>query len=138
LFTSKTGKIIKAILKSRGFFNDVFDLAKVLKPIKEAITSLEAKTTNLADCYLGYVKLAAAIKTIPIDQHLMFRRACIKIFNERFKVFDYDEYLLTYYLHPQYRGLYSIFFKTNLLFILKTHFNIYRYWGQAVTICSDS
>lgn len=108
MFTSKSGISVKNILKSRGFFNDVFDLSQVLKPIKEAIISLEAKTTNLADCYLGYVKLAAAIKTISQDQHLMFRRACITIFNDRFKVFDYDEYLLAYYLHPRYRGLYAL------------------------------
>ncbi|CAG8635523.1 7303_t:CDS:2, partial [Cetraspora pellucida] len=79
-------------------------LSKVLKPIKDMITCLESKTANLADCYLGYLKLAIAIKNIFQDHHLMFYRKCVSIFNERFNTFDYDEYLLAYYLHPQYRG----------------------------------
>jgi hypothetical protein len=79
-------------------------LAQVLKPIKETITMLEADTTTLADCYLGYIKIAAVIKTMPKDQHTMFYRTCVSIFNDRFKMYDYDEYLLTYYLHPKYRG----------------------------------
>ncbi|CAG8717340.1 16993_t:CDS:2, partial [Cetraspora pellucida] len=80
------------------------DLSKVLKPIKETIICLESKTSNLADCYLGYLRLAIAIKNIFQDHHLMFYRKCVSIFNERFHMFDYDEYLLAYYLHPQYHG----------------------------------
>ncbi|RIB00228.1 hypothetical protein C2G38_2150938 [Gigaspora rosea] len=65
---------------------------------------LESKMANLADCYLGYIKLAIAIKNIFKDHHLMFYQKCVSIFNERFHAFDYDEYLLAYYLHPKYRG----------------------------------
>ncbi|RIB03695.1 hypothetical protein C2G38_2149396 [Gigaspora rosea] len=65
---------------------------------------LESKMANLADCYLGYIKLAIAIKNIFQDHHLMFYRKCVSIFNERFHALDYDEYLLAYYLHPKYRG----------------------------------
>ncbi|RIB20840.1 hypothetical protein C2G38_2178257 [Gigaspora rosea] len=105
LFNNKTRKIVKTYLKSRGFFDNVLDLSKVLKPIKDTITCLESKTATLADCYLGYIKLAVAIKNIFQDHHLMFYRTCISIFNERFQMFDYDEYLLAYYLHPKYRGI---------------------------------
>jgi len=33
-----------------------------------------------------------------------FRQHAIKIFNERFKLYDFDEYLLAYYIHPGYKG----------------------------------
>ena len=108
LFNNKTGKIVKTYLKSRGFFDNVLDLSNVLKPINDTIRCLESKTANLAECYLGYIKLAVAIKNIFQDHHLMFYRTCISIFNERFRIFDYDEYLLAYYLHPKYRGLFLI------------------------------
>ncbi|CAG8535542.1 9155_t:CDS:2 [Dentiscutata heterogama] len=104
LFNNKTGKIIKTYLKTRGFFDNVLDVSTVLKPIKDTITCLESKTANLADCYLGYLKLAIAIKNILQNHHLMFYQKYVSIFNERFYMFDYNEYLLAYYLHPQYRG----------------------------------
>ncbi|CAG8583074.1 15950_t:CDS:2 [Cetraspora pellucida] len=103
LFNNKTEKIVKTYLKSRGFFDNVLDLSNVLKLINDTIRCLESKTANLAECYLGYIKLAVAIKNIFQDHHLMFYHTCISIFNERFRIFDYDEYLLAYYLHPKYR-----------------------------------
>ncbi|CAG8772647.1 20033_t:CDS:2 [Cetraspora pellucida] len=104
LFNNKTGKIVKTYIKSCGFFDNILDISNVLKPISNTIVCLESKTANLANCYLGYIKLAIAIKNIFQDQNLMFYRKCTSIFNERFRTFDYDEYLLAYYLHPEYRA----------------------------------
>ncbi|CAG8810444.1 15413_t:CDS:2, partial [Gigaspora rosea] len=39
---------------------------KILYPIRIAIMNLEAQTTNLADCFLQFVQLAAAIKKFQI------------------------------------------------------------------------
>ncbi|RIB24992.1 hypothetical protein C2G38_2167033 [Gigaspora rosea] len=104
LFNNKTGKIVKTYIKSSGFFDNILDISNILKPISDTIMCLESKMANLADCYLGYIKLAIAIKNIFQDHHLMFYQKCVSIFNERFHAFDYDEYLLAYYLHPKYRG----------------------------------
>ena len=71
-----------------------------MKPIKDAILSLESSKAMLADCYLSLACLGQSINKI----HVMFRQYTIKIFNERFKMYDYDEYLLAYYIHPGYKG----------------------------------
>ncbi len=74
----------------------------VFKPIKETINVLESKTANLADCFIGLVKLAATIKRLSNDN--FFKPFAITCFNRRYQQFDCEPYLLTYYLHPQYRG----------------------------------
>lgn len=91
-------------MHKRGFFQDVQDLAEVIKPIKDSIILLENQDSNIADCFFSLAQLGAAIKKIPESVHKMFYRHCIKSFNIRFKEFDFDEHLLAYYLHPEYRG----------------------------------
>jgi hypothetical protein len=93
-------------MQKRGFFQDVRDLAVIIKPIKDSITLLENQDANLADCFFSLAQLGAAIKEIPESVHKMFRQHCIKSFNTRFKEFDFDEHLLAYYLHPGYKGKY--------------------------------
>lgn len=75
-----------------------------MKPIKEAILSLESSTATLADCYFSLARIGYSISKIPENEHIMFYRHVIKTFNERFKMFDFDEYLLAYYIHPGYKG----------------------------------
>ncbi|CAG8506837.1 4158_t:CDS:2 [Racocetra fulgida] len=84
------------------FFQDVYDLINIIKPVKDAITFLEKQDTNFADCFLGLAQLEAAIKLISGTEYKMFRYYCIKVFNFRFKEFDFDEHLLAYYLHLGY------------------------------------
>ncbi|GES77785.1 ribonuclease H-like domain-containing protein [Rhizophagus clarus] len=96
---------VKTIInRKRGFFNDVCDLANIMKPIKEAILNLESNKATLADCYFFLAYLGQSINKIPEDDHVAFRQHAIKTFNERFKLYNFDEYLLTYYIHPRYRG----------------------------------
>jgi len=57
----------------------------------------------MADCYIGLIKLAAAINQISDENNL--KLDAIRIFNHRYKELDYDVYLLGYFLHPAYRGL---------------------------------
>jgi len=49
--------------------------------------------------------LGQSINKIPEDDHMIFRQHAIKIFNERFILYDFDEYLLAYYIHPGYKGI---------------------------------
>ena len=93
-------------MRKRGFFQDTNDLAMVIKPVKETIVSLKRQNANIADCFFGLARLGAAIKKIPEEDHKMFRRHCIQVFNTRFEEFDFDEHLLAYFLHPEYRGKY--------------------------------
>ena len=81
------------------------ELAEILKPIKDAIVVMESDKCTLADCYYELIKLAASIKSIPIEYHRNFRNYCIKKFNNRWNEFDFDEYLIEYFLHPGYRGI---------------------------------
>jgi hypothetical protein len=71
-----------------------------MKPIKEAILTLESNRATLADCYFSLAYLGQSINKIPENDHMMFRQHAIKIF---IKLYDFDEYLLAYYIHPGYR-----------------------------------
>jgi len=103
-----TSEAVKAIInRKRGFFNDVSDLANIMKPIKEAILTLESNKATMADCYFSLAYLGQSINKIPEDDHMMFRQHAIKIFNERFILYDFDEYLLAYYIHPGYKGTFK-------------------------------
>ncbi|CAG8645670.1 23444_t:CDS:2 [Cetraspora pellucida] len=78
-------------------------LVKILSPIRTAITNLEAQSTTLADCFLQFIQLAAAIKKISNLRVRRFKNYCIQSFNKRWRGFDRDTYLLAYFLHPGYR-----------------------------------
>lgn len=115
-----TNEAIKTIInRKRGFFNDVTDLANIMKPIKEAILNLESSNATLADCYFHLAYLGRSINKIPDDDHVIFRQYAIKIFNERFKAYDFDEYLLAYYIHPGYKGENFTFIKFSDLNVSK-------------------
>ena len=64
----------------------------ILKPIKEL--------TNLADCFIGLVKLAAAINQI--DGMNPWKQEITAKFNRRFNEFTNYYYILSYWLHPLY------------------------------------
>ena len=99
-----TNTSVKKILCERTFFHDLRNLVQILKHIKDAVVMLQSDKTNLADCFIHLVKLAAAIKKIPVEFHKSFRSHCINKFNNRWKEFQYDEFFLAFFLHPLYRG----------------------------------
>ncbi|CAG8825521.1 15290_t:CDS:2, partial [Gigaspora rosea] len=66
------------------------------------INLLESHTANLADCFIGIIQIAVALKRIPISNN--FRTLAIAAFNFRYQQFDIFPYLLTFYLHPNYRN----------------------------------
>ena len=137
-----TNEAIKTIItRKRGFFNDVIDLANIMKPIKEAILNLESSKATLADCYFYLAYLGRSISKIPEDDHVIFRQYAIKIFNERFKAYDFDEYLLAYYIHPGYKGKKLIFIKFFYINIFKKFNKInfkLRCWCKRNTISKNS
>ncbi|GET55642.1 ribonuclease H-like domain-containing protein [Rhizophagus irregularis DAOM 181602=DAOM 197198] len=89
-----SNEAVKAILKKRGFFDDIRILSDILKPIKKAILMLEGSNVTLADCYLHLLRIAAFFKSMPTDDYKELRNSCISIFNKRYKEFDEDIYLL--------------------------------------------
>lgn len=101
-----SSRAIKQILRRSCFFSDLKILVKILAPIRIAIMNLEARSTTLADCFLQFVQLAAAIKKVSNVRAKGFKSYCIQIFNKRWRDFNADNYLLAYFLHPGYRGMY--------------------------------
>ncbi len=47
-----SNNVVKSILKKREFFDDIRMISEILKPIKDAILTLERTNVILADCYL--------------------------------------------------------------------------------------
>jgi len=73
---------IKDLLRNRIFFQDVEELIKIIKPIKEVLTSLEYKTITLSDCFIQLMKLGIMIQ-IPNVLNQEFRSYCLEKFNLR-------------------------------------------------------
>ncbi|CAG8578310.1 20554_t:CDS:2 [Gigaspora rosea] len=99
----ETSSTISTILRSRGFFNDMQYFSEVLFPIKDAILSVEANRSTLADCYINLMRIAASARNLPVDEYKGFRNYCISKFNQRFEEFNDPTYQLAYFLHPAYK-----------------------------------
>jgi len=95
---------VKKMLRGRTFFDNLNHLVQVLKYVKEVVIISQSNKTNLADCFINLIKLASIIKKIPVEFHKNFRTHCINKFNERWKEFQYDEFLLAFFLLPEYKG----------------------------------
>ncbi|CAG8764388.1 4354_t:CDS:2, partial [Dentiscutata erythropus] len=65
---------ILTILRSQGFFTDMQYLSKVLFLIKDAILSVEANRSILANCYINLMKIAAAIQSLPANKYKGFSK----------------------------------------------------------------
>ena len=116
---------IKTIIQGCNFFLDLKILAFVLNPLRKTILSLETQIVTLADCFLSIARLEAVLKNLPRGFNQSFRNHCHLIMNKRFQEFDDDRYLLCFYLHPQFRGIYLLFSIIMLLFIIINYFTFY-------------
>ncbi|CAB4480722.1 unnamed protein product [Rhizophagus irregularis] len=77
----------------------------LLDPLKKTVLSVEASNTNYADCFIALIRLANAIKQIPVERDLVgFRNYAIDSINRRWESFDNMPFILTYFLHPGYQG----------------------------------
>ncbi|RHZ86805.1 hypothetical protein Glove_44g27 [Diversispora epigaea] len=94
---------IISILRKQNFFRNVKDLRTILLPIKKAIINLEHKSTTLADCFINLVIMATVIKELSQTSNQNFSKECQNVFDKRWKEFNFNYYLLAYFLHPKYR-----------------------------------
>ena len=119
-----TNRTVKQILKLPYFFSDLKILVKILSPIRTAIMNLEAQSTTLADCFIQFVGLAAAIKKISNLRINEFKNYCKQVFNKRWNDFNTDIYLLIYFLHSGYHSIHILkilinkYILVNIIFIL--------------------
>ncbi|GBC46887.2 ribonuclease H-like domain-containing protein [Rhizophagus irregularis DAOM 181602=DAOM 197198] len=68
---------------------------------------------------------------MPMNNYRSLKNSCIKVFNERYKEFDEDIYLLAFFLHPQYKG--AVIHNTQFERIQKTALNIWKNLGHKKT-----
>jgi hypothetical protein len=94
-----------SILRHRTFYHNIEDLQTILEPIKKAVVTLEHKSTTLVECFICLVKLGVMIKEFP-SGNVSFKEQYEEIFNKRWGQFNFDLYLLAFFLHPQHRGMY--------------------------------
>ena len=80
------------------------EIRSIWAPIKECINILESNTATLADCFMQMIRLAIAIYRLPSSNP--FKASAITIYNQRYIEFQHPAYLLCYFLHPLYRGIY--------------------------------
>lgn len=92
------------LLSNEDFYITCRQIRSIWRPIKTCINILEAGSANLADCYINLIKLAVTIYQIP--EINPFKPATVQVFNRRYTEFQHPLYLLSYYLHPFYRGTY--------------------------------
>ena len=90
------------LIQSDKFYTKCWQIAFILKLIKELTNILEAWSANLADCFIGLIKLAAAINQV--DNANPWKPKVILNYNQRFVEFANDYYILSYWLHLLYRG----------------------------------
>ena len=81
---NEISEVVKKIINKRGFFNNVEALTNILIPIKNAILNLESQNTNLADCYIQFLKVGIAINNLSNFDYSSFKNYCIKKYNERY------------------------------------------------------
>ncbi|RHZ59082.1 hypothetical protein Glove_365g248 [Diversispora epigaea] len=72
-----TNRNVLSLLQDEEFYSRCYQIASILKPVKELTNILESRTANLADCFIGLIRLE----------------------------FINNIYILAYWLHPLYRGL---------------------------------
>ncbi|CAG8456259.1 23334_t:CDS:2, partial [Gigaspora rosea] len=101
IFTNR--EVFKIVnYENENFYTSCRKIALIFEPIKRVITLLESYIASLADCFLAIVHLASAFRRIPISNN--FRSLAITAFNRRYQEFDISPYVLTYFLHPNYRS----------------------------------
>lgn len=105
------------LLQNEDFYIKCRQISVILKPVKELTNCLEARTANLADVFIGLVKLAASINRV--ENSNPWKNNIITDFNRRFDELVNSVTILTYWLHPLYRGIYIYINKDfNQVFLL--------------------
>ena len=72
--------------------------------MKQTVLSLKSRSANLADCFLGLIRLAAVLKKLPNSFNPGFCNHCNKVINKRLDEFDDDKYITCFFLDPWFRN----------------------------------
>ncbi|RHZ55150.1 hypothetical protein Glove_420g87 [Diversispora epigaea] len=96
-----TNKNVFTLLQNEGFYFNCYQITSILKPVKELTNILEARNTNLADCFIGLIKLGAKINQI--QQGNQWKSIIISNYNRCLEEFINNINILAYWLHPLYR-----------------------------------
>ncbi|RHZ89906.1 hypothetical protein Glove_9g342 [Diversispora epigaea] len=94
---------VYTLLQNEEFYSNYYQIASILKPVKELTNVLEARDANLADCFIGLIKLDAKINQISFGN--LWKSIIISNYNRRLGEFINRSYILAYWLHPLYRGM---------------------------------
>ncbi|RHZ76441.1 hypothetical protein Glove_197g113 [Diversispora epigaea] len=94
---------VYTLLQNEEFYSNCYQIASILKPVKELTNVLEARDANLADCFIGLIKLGAKINQISFGN--LWKSIIISNYNRRLGEFINRNYILAYWLHPLYRGM---------------------------------
>ncbi|RHZ83156.1 hypothetical protein Glove_99g365 [Diversispora epigaea] len=93
---------VYTLLQNEEFYSNCYQIASILKPVKELTNVLEARDANLADCFIGLIKLGAKINQISFGNP--WKSIIISNYNRHLGEFINRSYILAYWLHPLYRG----------------------------------
>jgi hypothetical protein len=100
-------QVLRNLVTNRNFWTNVESLANILEPAKDAVKAVECKSATMIDVFLALIQMAIAIKALPTENSVelkKFRQKCIQFYNYRWHQFDFELYLLAYFLHPKYRS----------------------------------
>ncbi|CAJ0648070.1 522_t:CDS:2, partial [Entrophospora sp. SA101] len=70
---------VLSLLQQCNFFSDVEILCEVLKPIKEAVVSMQTNHANLADCFIHMCHIGVAIKKLSSENNPELKIYCYKV-----------------------------------------------------------
>ncbi|CAG8778578.1 12370_t:CDS:1, partial [Ambispora leptoticha] len=70
------------LIQDENFYIKCRQISTILKPIKELTNCLEAKMANLANTFIGLIKLAASINQV--EDSNIWKSNLIANFNRRF------------------------------------------------------
>ncbi|RHZ65788.1 hypothetical protein Glove_311g51 [Diversispora epigaea] len=93
---------VLSLLQDEEFYSRCYQIASILKPVKELTNILKSRTANLADCFIGLIRLGVKINQIRSIN--LWKSIMISNYNRRLKEFINNIYILAYWLHPLYQG----------------------------------
>ncbi|RHZ88984.1 hypothetical protein Glove_19g119 [Diversispora epigaea] len=100
-----TNRNVLSLLQDEEFYFKYYQIASILKLVKEMTNILESRTANLTDCFIGLVRLGAKINQIRNIN--LWKSIIISNYNCCLKEFINNIYILAYWLHPLYREIQS-------------------------------
>ncbi|CAG8777851.1 24020_t:CDS:2, partial [Cetraspora pellucida] len=104
------------LLQNKDFYIKCCQISVILKPVKELTNCLEARTANLADVFIGLVKLAASINQV--ENSNPWKNNIITDFNQRF-----DELIQIFLGHGLKKTALDKIYKTDALIWNNLHYS---------------